>query len=188
MKVFCRLKIESVKVICRNLIALDEKEGDNVRGPYGRKDRLIKEKNHDSYQEQNKWPEPTLCSQCGALFSGGRWTWYKTLEPVNEAVCPACRRIAERFPAGHVEIGGPFYEEHQEEILNLIRNTEQQEKESRPLERIMSTTTNSSGTLILTTGIHLARRIGEALARAYQGEFAMQYAEAEQRIRVQWRR
>lgn len=159
-----------------------------MRGPYGRRDRLIKEKNHDAYQKQNKWPEPTLCPQCGALLTGGRWTWTNTPEPVNEAICPACRRIAERYPAGYVEMGGPFYATHQEEILNLVRNIEQQEKEEHPLERIMSITDDREGTLILTTGIHLARRLGEALSRAYQGEFSMQYADGEQRIRVQWRR
>ena len=159
-----------------------------MRGPYGRKDRLIKEKVHDVYQEQNKWPEPTRCPQCGALFTGGRWTWHQTPEPTNETICPACRRIADRYPAGQIEISGSFFETHREEILNLVRNVEQQEKERHPLERLMSITDNNDGTLILTTGIHLARRIGEALSRAYQGEFAMQYADGEQRIRVQWQR
>lgn len=38
------------------------------KGSYRRKDRLIKEKRHDAYQEQHKWPGPTECAQCGALF------------------------------------------------------------------------------------------------------------------------
>jgi len=41
---------------------------------------------------------------------------------------------------------------------------------------------------VTTTGIHVARRIGEALARAYKGDLSYQYAEGEKRIRVYWRR
>jgi hypothetical protein len=42
---------------------------------YGRRDRLIQEKRHDAYREWEKWPEPTVCKDCGALFRGGHWTW-----------------------------------------------------------------------------------------------------------------
>jgi len=44
------------------------------KGLYERKDRLIKEKRHDVYRERIKCPEPTLCTECGALFLNGRWS------------------------------------------------------------------------------------------------------------------
>jgi hypothetical protein len=43
-------------------------------------------------------------------------------------------------------------------------------------------------TLVTTTGIHVARRIGEALGRAYKGDLSYQYADGEKRIRVYWQR
>lgn len=43
-------------------------------------------------------------------------------------------------------------------------------------------------TAITTTGIHLARRLGEALAKAYKGELSFHYADAEDTIRVSWQR
>lgn len=155
---------------------------------FGRKDRLIEEKRHDVYRVHNKWPEPTRCNTCGALFVNGRWTWQEAPETFYQAVCPACRRISDRLPAGYIEIKGQFFEEHRAEILNLIRNTENQEKAEHPLERIISIVTDSGFPLVTTTGHHLARRIGEALARAYKGELTFHYPEAEECIRVHWQR
>ena len=40
---------------------------------------------------------------------------------------------------------------------------------------------------VSTTDIHLPQRIGEALKRAYDGEFDMHYGHDEYRVRV-WRR
>jgi hypothetical protein len=154
----------------------------------GRKDRLIKEKRHDVYQETHKWPEPTRCTTCGALFSNGRWSWQESPAQAHEALCPACRRIADHYPAGYIEIKGSFFAEHQDEILNLVHNVEKQEKNEHPLERIMSITVESEYPVVTTTGIHLARRIGEALSRAYKGELSFQYPEGEESIRVNWKR
>jgi NMD protein affecting ribosome stability and mRNA decay len=154
----------------------------------GRKDRLLNEKRHDVYQERNKWPEFTRCSDCGALVVNGRWTWQAVPAKFYAAICPACRRIADRYPAGYVEIKGSFFPEHQAEILNLIHNIERQEKSEHPLERIMAITTANDYLLITTTGLHLARRLGEALSRAYKGELSVQYADAGNCIRVYWQR
>lgn len=42
--------------------------------------------------------------------------------------------------------------------------------------------------LITTTGIHIARRIGEAISRAYQGDLTFTYGDGEKTIRVFWNR
>jgi len=107
---------------------------------------------------------------------------------VHEARCPACRRAADRYPAGYVELAGAFLRAHQEEILNLIHNLEEQEKQARPLERILTMEVQDGRCHVTTTGVHLARRIGEALARAYQGELDFAYADGDRVIRVHWHR
>ena len=71
---------------------------------------------------------------------------------------------------------------------NLIRNTEKQENGEHPLERIMTFAAEEEHFLVTTTGIHLARRIGEALKHAYQGNLDLTYGDGEQSIRVIWRR
>ncbi len=155
----------------------------------GRQDKLIQEKRHDTYAEQEKWPEPTVCGECGAVFIEGRWTW---LEPppdkAHMIVCPACQRIKDGIPTGYVEIRGAFFEDHRDELLNLIYNLEAQEKGEHPMERLMDIRGEEDHTLITTTGIHLARRIGEALKNAYQGDLDFTYGDAEKIIRVSWSR
>jgi hypothetical protein len=155
---------------------------------HGRRDRLIKEKSHDTYEERRKWPEPTVCSDCKALFSNGRWCWLEAPEYVYKICCPACQRIADNYPAGELFIKGLFFAEHREEILNLINNTESLEKKEHPLERLMDIADEEVLTRVTTTGIHLARRIGEALVHAYQGDLDFTYGDAEKSIRVTWSR
>ena len=67
------------------------------KGVYKRQDRLIKEKRKDVYREWGKMPEPTLCTECGALFLKGRWSWAKPTGETNKAVCPACKRMCGQF-------------------------------------------------------------------------------------------
>jgi NMD protein affecting ribosome stability and mRNA decay len=137
---------------------------------------------------QTKLPEPTVCNKCGVVFTNGRWVWKETVGPAHKIVCPACRRQADNYPAGRIKISGLFYQDHKEEIFNLIQNIEKQEKKEHPLERIMTIKDNKSMTVVTTTGIHVARRIGEALSRAYKGDFKFNYANDDEHIMVTWHR
>jgi hypothetical protein len=40
--------------------------------------------------------------------------------PAHRAVCPACKRINDDYPAGVIQLSGSFFGQHKEEILNLI--------------------------------------------------------------------
>ncbi len=158
------------------------------RGPYKRRDRLIVEKEHDTYREAKKWPEGTVCTICGAVFTGGRWSWKDAPAQANKVTCPACRRIEDKYPAGFLEINGSFFLRHREEILGLLNNEKKIEKEEHPLERIMAVEEDGEKTMVTTTGIHIARRLGEALVHAYQGDLSLTYGDGEKTIRVVWER
>ncbi len=158
------------------------------RGSQKRNDRRIKEKRKDTYRINTASPEPSLCKSCGAIYINGHWTWKEMNEEFYKTVCPACKRTEDNYPAGYIEIKGDFYNAHSNEISNLIRNTEKLEKNERPLERIMSMKTERGRAVVTTTGIHIARRIGEALSRSYQGLFSFQYGDGDKSIRVQWER
>jgi len=158
------------------------------KGMYGRNDRLIKEKRHDAYRQKEKLPAPTVCTECKATLKDGRWTWLEAPAGAYITVCPACQRIKDEYPAGYLEIYGGFYDKHRQEIDNLIHNNEELEKNEHPLERIMDFKDEGEFTLVTTTGIHLARRIGEALKSSYQGELDFTYGDGEQSIRVVWHR
>lgn len=153
-----------------------------------RHDRLMQEARHDPYLARHKPSEPTVCPGCGAVFHEGRWQWLARPPKAHEALCPACHRIRDDYPAGYVSVKGEFFKTHQDEILRLVRNEEARQKTEHPLKRIMKIEPHDDGTLITTTDIHLARGIGEALHQAYQGELEYHYNEEENLLRVVWKR
>jgi hypothetical protein len=159
-----------------------------IKSSARRKDRLIKDNRKDTYIDQIALKDPAACSKCNAVYTNGRWTWKTTEQITSKTICPACRRISDNYPAGYIEIKGNFFLLHSTDIINLVNNVERLEKTERPLERIMSITDDKGKTIITTTGIHIARRIGEALSRSYQGNFLFQYADGEKSIRVFWER
>ncbi len=142
----------------------------------------------DPYHGAAKPREGTLCPDCGAAFHAGRWQWGVGLTDIHEALCPACRRVRDDYPAGVVELAGGFVLHHKDEILGLARHHEAAEKAEHPLNRIMAVTDTAGGLEIKTTDIHLPRRIGEALRRAYDGELHITHDEEGYFVRVRWER
>jgi hypothetical protein len=164
------------------------KTRDLRQGTLGQKERF-KDNRHDTYREKKGLSEPTVCPDCSAVYIDKHWTWNPVPAVTHTGMCPACRRIADRCPAGTVHIEGSFLTAHRSEIMNLIRNTETAEKADRPLERIMAVDEASPARMtITTTGIHLPRRIGTALEDAFGGTLDVQYGEDEYSARVHWER
>ena len=161
-------------------------QNDYLRG--GRQDRLIRELDHDPYKSKRKLTEPTVCPDCGAVFHKGRWQWATPEPGAHEVLCPACDRIRDKVPAAFVSIGGSFYEEHRDELNNLLKHVEERQKGRHPLERIMWTESEGHDTLYSVTDHHLARAMGEALHDAYEGELDYEYTEGETMLRVSWHR
>jgi len=153
------------------------------------KSHLIAEHRHDPYKPRKKLSEPAVCKQCMAVLKGGRWQW--TTEPLEGAhweLCPACRRINDKYPAGEMTLSGGFLKAHKQEILRLVHNVEALERYEHPMGRVMGVTDEKGRVVITTTDIHLPRRIGHAISRAYKGELETHYDEAGHFVRVAWRR
>ncbi len=153
-----------------------------------RRDRLVKDHAHDPYKARGKLPEPTVCPQCGAVWQDGRWRWSLRPAPAHETLCQACERINDRYPAGEITLAGGFFAAHRDEILNLVRNTEEREKQEHPGHRLMVMNSVEGGMVVTTTDIHLPRRIGDALHDAYKGELNLDYDEDGYFVRVRWQR
>jgi len=151
--------------------------------------KLIQEHNHDPYCLKEKYPDPAVCEKCSVVFRNGNFEWLEKA-PANAAkfLCPACKRIAEKYEGGIVVLEGEFLAKHKTEILNIINNTEKNECKYRPLERILEITDNNDRIAITTTYEHIARRIGEAIHAACKGELNFQYPAGEKYIRVHWHR
>jgi NMD protein affecting ribosome stability and mRNA decay len=140
----------------------------------------------DPYQAQQKLNEGTVCRQCGAVYHDGRWQWMAQAEGAHEALCAACRRINDKFPAGVVTLRGDFAKAHKEEMVHLARHQEEAEKNEHPLNRIISIEEDVHGIVMTTTDIHLPRRIGEAVKRAFHGEIEAKFEENGYFVRVDW--
>jgi NMD protein affecting ribosome stability and mRNA decay len=153
-----------------------------------RRDRDVREYEHDSYKTKRKLKEPTACPQCGAVFHRGRWSWAAKPADAREALCPACKRIEDKYPKGLVTLTGPYLAAREGELVGLIRNTEANEKGEHPLSRIMAIDKTREGVVISTTDSHLARRIGSALKDAHHGNLDLHYDKAEDFVRVWWSR
>lgn len=143
---------------------------------------------HDPYFQRHKPAEPAGCSECGAVFHEGRWQWLVMPVGAHLMRCPACSRIHDDMPAGWVTIEGEFASAHADELMELARNLEAREKAAHPLQRIMTVKRDGPRTVLTTTGLHLARGIGDAFHRAYKGELNVHYSPDEYRVRVNWRR
>jgi hypothetical protein len=160
-------------------------------GPQGRgqrRDRLIREREHDTYRLRSHLPDPTACPECGATYRDGRWSWGAPPAAAHPALCPACHRIRDDYPGGYVTLAGDFLRAHQAEIVGLARNLEEREKLEHPLRRIMRIREEENGILITTTDPDLARAIGEAIHHAYRGELDYDYVEDTRLLRVRWQR
>lgn len=155
----------------------------------GRRDKFIKEREHDPYMARQKLTEPTVCTKCGAVFSSGRWQWADSIpEGANEDLCPACRRIRGRVPAGFLTLSGEFFKAHRDEILRLVRNKEESEKAEHPMKRLMDVEDREDGVVITFTDTHLPRGAGEAVRNAYEGELEINCTEEAGIVRVSWTR
>ncbi|HIC95709.1 TPA: ATPase [Candidatus Bipolaricaulota bacterium] len=144
------------------------------------------------YREERKFPEPTVCPRCGLIYSSGIWHQamgeHEPSKDANKELCPACRREVDRYPGGIVYLSGGYLLKNEGEIMNLVRNQEEQARAKRPLQRIMWVEWKDEGIEIATTNHHLARRIGRAINSAHAGRLVIKQKAGENFVRVYWER
>jgi hypothetical protein len=154
-----------------------------------RNDRLIQEHVHDPYFVRGRHHDPSVCPKCNLVFHDGVFDWTEGAVPnARKMVCPACKRIDDNYEGGHVVLEGAFLAGHKEDVVNTVKKAEAQEKRQRPLERIMELVVADNRIEVRTTYEHVARRIGQAVHKAFKGDLKMHYPEGEKFVRVHWRR
>ncbi|HET9298923.1 MAG TPA: BCAM0308 family protein [Candidatus Polarisedimenticolaceae bacterium] len=142
----------------------------------------------DPFRADAKPSQPASCSACGLVFRDGRWQ--EGARPPNAVprLCPACRRIEGRHPAGEVRLSGPFFAAHRQAVLATIRRVAAREAAGHPLEKVAEIRDEGDAIVAITTGTHVARAMGQALRAAWDGVLEIEDDDAELGIRVRWSR
>jgi len=153
-----------------------------------RRDRMDAERVSDPYRSRGKWKEPTTCPECSAIFHHGHWQWGAAVPGAEQHLCPACQRIRDRVPAGELTLSGPFFAQHREEILHLVRHAETKARAEHALERIIDVKEEADRAVVTFTDTHLTHGVGEALRHAYHGELDTHYTDEGDVLRAAWSR
>ena len=151
------------------------------------RERNFDDGRHDLYQSRRTYKEPTVCARCGDVYERGGWRWGDAPTHAQLEISPACAHSRDKLPAGFITVPGKFFDTHRPELLQLARHAAGQEAAEHPLHRIMHIAETPAGAVI-TCVIHSARRIGEALKRAYHGDLNIRFGEDEYSMHVDWRR
>ena len=144
----------------------------------------------DVYRSKDGVSGTAYC-QCGAVFNNKRWHFTERgSSPQGEqpVVCPACRRIADRNPAGIVTLKGTFFAAHGEEIDSQIKNTAEAALLKNPLGRIMDINREREGVTITTTDVKLAQKIGREVFKSHGGDLQFTWSHSVGPVRISWSR
>ncbi len=152
----------------------------------------------DPYIPRKSASDVGICPKCRAIYRNKRWVidgkefTALTRKGAGTGIawrrCPACRKIADGFPAGMVTLSGGYLRDHREDILNLIRNEEKRAMGINPLERIIRMEDKGEGLEIATTDEKLAQRIGREVRKACRGTVEYKWSEDSKLLRVNWAR
>lgn len=139
--------------------------------------------------------EAVMCRVCHAIYHHKRWYQEGKIilskaqkTKVEMIICPACRKIQDRFPGGVITLTGDFLKSHKDQILHLVRHQETRAKGINPLERIIVIKDRRDRVEIQTTNERLAQRIGREIQRAYKGDAKYHWSRDDKFIRVDWHR
>lgn len=143
--------------------------------------------------------EPRVCRTCGAVYRKRRWVTADEAGPVPPraadgtpaavVTCPACRKIAAKVPNGFVYFGGTFAQAHREEIVRLVQAEARRAAVDNPTAQLIAWERTDDGRLaVSTTTEHLAERLGQAVAKAYDGDVRYDFSHENKFARVHWHR
>lgn len=160
---------------------------------------VTKRVDHEAGQRNPRAPtEPKKCKACGAVYFKRRWivasaptrsVRLRGWHPTRLVLCPACKREQKGLPAGFVYIDGAFLSLHRDEIERLLGNEAKRAMADNPLGRIMGIKSDTNGHIVVeTTTEHLAKRLGQALEKAFSGDLRYAFSHENKLARVYWHR
>ena len=104
----------------------------------------------------------------------------------EKALCAACRRVNNNLLAGVVELHGIFWMVPNGRDCPSGAPSRGCRKREHPLNSIIGIEQEDEAIVITTTDIHLPRRIGAAVKRAFHGRLEEDFDDAGYFARVTW--
>ena len=137
-----------------------------------------------------------VCRRCGAVYFRRRWrlegvpdtTTLRAVAAPIATICPACAMAVSGRFAGELRVSGGFARTHRPEIERLLRREEQRAASDNPLGRIAAVIRKPSRLTVRTTTEHLAKRLGEALHKAFSGTVHYEFSHENKFAHVTWSR
>lgn len=137
-----------------------------------------------------------VCPDCGATYVNRRWVApglrakRVTRTVVSRPVlCPGCRLAAGGGWRGEVRMSGSFLAGHRAELERLLRNEAARAAQDNPTGRISRWMSERPDRLtVRTTSEHLAKRLGQALHKAFRGKVRYQFSHENKFAHVTWTR
>jgi NMD protein affecting ribosome stability and mRNA decay len=149
----------------------------------------------DVYLPKEGKDEVAVCTKCRAAFWEKRWFTDEAEaarltagRPVTKVLCPACQRMKDNNPAGVVSFSGDYLLQHENVILNALKNVEAKTRGKNPLARIMEIRQEGSELTVHTTDEKLAEKLGREIYKSHSGRLSFQWSEDESFVRVNWSR
>ena len=87
-----------------------------------------------------------------------------------------------------MRLSGGFVLAHRAEVVATLVRVAEREAAEHPLERIVEIRQDGDDIVVSTTGIHVARAMGRALQRAWDGVLDVEDDPAVLGVLVRWRR
>lgn len=155
--------------------------------------RRDRERWSDPYRPYADPPAGAVCRNCGAVYLEGRWVLDDAVRQEEVAVhgetptlCAGCQRQAGHDPGGILTLAGEFWKEHWREIHGLLRNEEARIRAENPTSMILAMGECGGILEVRTTNPFLAKRLGQALRRAYGGGVRYVFSRGNPLARVSW--
>jgi hypothetical protein len=144
----------------------------------------------DSYLPRLSPAGVIQCSGCVAFYYRRRWTLKPPAEVRSSTdnkrtVCPACKKIKEKYPAGELHLLGLDGEERGA-VVSILRNKEKRARQKNPLERIMHLQATNGDWWVETTTEKLAQRLGRSIKKARGGKIDYKWGHNNKFVRVIW--
>jgi NMD protein affecting ribosome stability and mRNA decay len=135
--------------------------------------------------------DPTICDQCGAVFTRKSWRFdhrvtRELLAAAAWGLCPACTQGDGELAHGRILLKGAFVSENEVAIRRRIDNVESRATHTQPMRRVVSVEWAGDTLEVLTTSQKLAHRLVNELKKAFGGRATYAWSDRDGSLFATW--